>query len=164
MFAGVDLFPLQRHVALKLVPGEDAAGQRHVMVLLRFLQRLAQAAAEGGDGGQSFGRRCWGRRWCEGALSCTPLQHPGPSRYPSRKPTVFRHEGFRFFFYSNEGNPREPAHVHATRDGHEAKFWPRPEVALADSRGFDARTLRALAGLVEAKRNLIEEAWHEYFG
>ena len=27
-------------------------------------------------------------------------------------PVVFRYKGFRFFFYSNEGNPREPVHVH----------------------------------------------------
>ena len=92
------------------------------------------------------------------------MPQPLPIRYLSPKPVVFRHEGFRFFFYSNEGNPREPAHVHATRDGHEAKFWLRPEVILADSRGFDAKTLRALAGLVGANRNIIEEAWHEYFG
>jgi hypothetical protein len=23
-------------------------------------------------------------------------------------PVIFRYKGFRFFFYSNEGNPREP--------------------------------------------------------
>ena len=79
-------------------------------------------------------------------------------------PVVFRSDGFRFFFYSNEGNPREPAHVHALRDGHEAKFWLRPDVALADSRGFDARTLRRLAELVEANRDTIERAWHDHFG
>ena len=28
-------------------------------------------------------------------------------------PVIFRYKGFRFFFYSNEGNPREALHVHA---------------------------------------------------
>jgi hypothetical protein len=26
-------------------------------------------------------------------------------------PVVFRQGGFKFFFYSNEGDPREPMHV-----------------------------------------------------
>jgi hypothetical protein len=38
-------------------------------------------------------------------------------------PIVFRHKGFRFVFYSNEGDPREPAHIHAIKDGVDAKFW-----------------------------------------
>ena len=37
-------------------------------------------------------------------------------------PTVFRIDGFRFFFYSNEGNPREPVHVHVRKAGAEAKL------------------------------------------
>ena len=50
-------------------------------------------------------------------------------------PTIFHYDGFRFFFYSNEGDPREPMHVHVMKDGHEAKFWLRPEVGLARSPG-----------------------------
>ena len=38
-------------------------------------------------------------------------------------PVVFRERGFRFFFYSNEGPPREPVHIHVERDYMEAKFW-----------------------------------------
>ena len=30
-------------------------------------------------------------------------------------PVVFRTEGHAFFFYSNEGNPREPVHVHVRK-------------------------------------------------
>lgn len=43
-------------------------------------------------------------------------------------PVVFRDRGFRFFFYSNEGTPREPMHIHVEKDGDEAKFWLKPEV------------------------------------
>ena len=46
-------------------------------------------------------------------------------------PVLFRARGFRFFFYSNEGNPTEPVHVHVEKDGLEAKFWITPEVRLA---------------------------------
>jgi Domain of unknown function (DUF4160) len=80
-------------------------------------------------------------------------------------PVIFRYKGFRFFFYSNEGNPREPVHVHVrSGDGSEAKFWLKPLVRLADNDGFDARTLRELATEVESNQILIEESWHEYFG
>ena len=37
-------------------------------------------------------------------------------------PVVFRYKGFRFFFYSNEGIPREPVHVHVRAGGSEAKL------------------------------------------
>lgn len=78
-------------------------------------------------------------------------------------PLVFRHDGFRFFFYSNEGNPREPIHVHVMGKGGEAKFWLTP-AHVASSDGLDARTLRELARVVDAHSDLIVRAWHEYFG
>ena len=40
-------------------------------------------------------------------------------------PVILRIDGFRFFFYSNEGNPLEPAHIHVMKSGSEAKFWQR---------------------------------------
>ena len=79
-------------------------------------------------------------------------------------PVVFRYNGVRFFFFSNEGNPREPLHVHAEHGDADAKFWLRPEVSVAESRGFDRRTLAELAAVVLANRVMIEERWHEYFG
>jgi hypothetical protein len=78
-------------------------------------------------------------------------------------PTVFRQDGFRFFFYSNEGDPREPPHIHVMGAGGEAKFWLLPEVTLADSASMDAKTLRRLLGLVQVNRARIERAWHEHF-
>jgi len=29
-------------------------------------------------------------------------------------PLVFRWKGYRFHFFSNEGDPREPVHIHVT--------------------------------------------------
>lgn len=78
-------------------------------------------------------------------------------------PTLFRLNGYRFFFYSNEGDPREPVHVHVMRDGGEAKFWLHP-VAVARSSGFDAQTLRDLARIVSDNAARITEGWHDHFG
>ena len=60
-------------------------------------------------------------------------------------PVVFRYKGFRFFFYSNEGSPREPVHVLVRAGNAEAKLWLEPQVRVAYSTGFDAATLRELA-------------------
>ena len=45
-------------------------------------------------------------------------------------PTVLYVLGWRFFFYSNEGN--EPMHIHCQKGEKEAKFW-------MDSKTFDVR-------------------------
>lgn len=78
-------------------------------------------------------------------------------------PVVFRHAGYRFFFYSNEGNPREPVHIHVRRGGATAKFWIAP-VSLDFSDGFDARSLRELERIIEESAALIERAWNVHFG
>ena len=36
-------------------------------------------------------------------------------------PKVFDWNGYRFHFYANEGDPREPVHVHVARAGADAK-------------------------------------------
>ena len=78
-------------------------------------------------------------------------------------PVVFRERAFRFFFYSNEGSPREPVHIHVEKDDLEAKFWLLPEVRVAYNDGFDARTLRELLGMVETNKDRIGRAWNEFF-
>lgn len=67
-------------------------------------------------------------------------------------PVVFRYRGFTFFFYSNEGTPREPVHIHVEKDDNEAKFWLMPEVRVAYNDGYDARTLRELLEVIEANK------------
>ena len=78
-------------------------------------------------------------------------------------PTVLRVGGFRLFFFSNEGDPREPIHIHVRRGDALAKFWLKL-VQLADSFGFDGRTLVNLAKLVEDNATATERAWHDHFG
>ncbi|HVI97587.1 MAG TPA: DUF4160 domain-containing protein [Sphingomonas sp.] len=52
---------------------------------------------------------------------------PFPKPRHSRPcPSFFRHNGYRFHFFSNEGDPREPVHIHVTRDRSAAKFWFHP--------------------------------------
>jgi len=78
-------------------------------------------------------------------------------------PVALRLDGIKFFFYTNEGSPREQAHVHVRSAGAEAKFWLLPQVQLAPNDGFDARTLRQIADMVRDHRELLERAWNEHF-
>ena len=79
-------------------------------------------------------------------------------------PVVFRYQGIRFIFYSNEGDPREPAHIHAESAEGKAKFWLRPEVNIASSGGFTRKQLAEIVEVVKLHRDEIERAWNEHFG
>jgi hypothetical protein len=79
-------------------------------------------------------------------------------------PVVFRHKGFRYLFYANEGDPREPAHVHVVKDGIDAKFWLSPDIAVEYNDGYDARTLRALREIIGHRRGFILRKWDDFFG
>ena len=78
-------------------------------------------------------------------------------------PVVLRQDGFRFFFYSDEGNPREPPHIHVREGRDEAKFWLSPSVSLAYNDGLSAHTLNRVRNVVEKHRSILETAWHEHF-
>jgi hypothetical protein len=45
-------------------------------------------------------------------------------------PTVLLIKGYRFFFFSNEGN--EPVHIHVERAECYAKFWIEPLFVAAN--------------------------------
>jgi hypothetical protein len=79
-------------------------------------------------------------------------------------PVVFRASGLRFFFYSNEGAPREPPHIHVNGGGRDAKIWLEPEISIADSYGFNSRELALILETVTENRDRILETWHEHFG
>ncbi len=79
-------------------------------------------------------------------------------------PVVFREGALRFFFYSNEGKPREPAHVHVQAGDKDAKVWLEPDVAIADSYGFNSAELARIVRLVSVRRDFILRAWNDHFG
>lgn len=79
-------------------------------------------------------------------------------------PVLFRHKGYRFFFYSNEGNPLEPLHIHVRRGEAVAKFWLEPDVTLAESYGLSSSELRELMDIAEQNKKLIKRYWNELFG
>jgi len=78
-------------------------------------------------------------------------------------PVILRVNGYRFFFYSNEGNPLEAAHIHVSKSGSEAKVWLEPVVLLARNDGFSAKELRELMAIVNENCLFFVEKWNEYF-
>ena len=102
-------------------------------------------------------------RWISNVQSDDRTSHPSQPCLEFGYAGGFPLQGFRFFFYSNEGSPREPVHVHVRSGSSEAKLLLEPQVRVAASFGFDAGTLRELAEVAQNNRVLIERTWHEYF-
>jgi len=78
-------------------------------------------------------------------------------------PTVFRYRGYRFFFYSNEGDPLEPLHIHVIKGEKIAKVWVEPEIAVAQNYGMNPSELTKLGKIINDRKELIREFWNEHF-
>jgi len=78
-------------------------------------------------------------------------------------PVVFRHKGYRFFFYSNEGEPLEPLHIHVRRGDAVAKLWLEPLPEVAESYGMAAPELSEILDLAVDHMTEIERYWNEHF-
>jgi len=74
-------------------------------------------------------------------------------------PTVLRIRGFRFHFYSDEGN--EPPHIHVRCGDGECKFWLDP-ISLARNRGIPPKLLREIESLVYERQVFLREKYHEH--
>lgn len=79
-------------------------------------------------------------------------------------PVVFHRDGLRYYFFSNEGQPAAPAHIHVKGGGKDAKIWLVPEIAIAEAYGFNRRKLSVILSAVADQRDLILRAWHDHFG
>jgi hypothetical protein len=75
-------------------------------------------------------------------------------------PTVLRWNGYRFYFFSNEGS--EPPHIHIDKAGNTAKYWLNP-VALAQNIGFAARQLSEIDAKIAEQQARFLEAWNDHF-
>ena len=74
-------------------------------------------------------------------------------------PEIFRHHGYRFFFFSREAE--EPVHVHVESAEKYAKFWVKPLV-LAESYGFRSGELKEIRELIENNSEIIRKKWNEH--
>ena len=75
-------------------------------------------------------------------------------------PTIAIIGPYRIFFFSGDGS--EPAHVHISRDGAEAKFWLNP-VGIAWRKGFGSNEIRQIEKMVDDHHQDWLRKWNEYF-
>ena len=67
--------------------------------------------------------------------------------------------GFSFILEYRE----EPFHVHIERDDKIAKVWLDP-IRLYSSGGFSRPEISRILKIIESKREIMMEAWNDYFG
>ena len=79
-------------------------------------------------------------------------------------PVVFRYKGYRFFFYSNEGDPRESLHIHVRKGEAVAKIWLEPFPGIAESYALSSAELRELLNVAIDNKHKIRKFWDDYFG
>lgn len=75
-------------------------------------------------------------------------------------PTVLILRGFRFFFVSLDRG--EPIHIHVEKDDAYAKYWLQP-VRLAKSKGFSAKEMSTIRGIIEKHQKIFIRRWNEFF-
>ena len=76
-------------------------------------------------------------------------------------PTIFRENGFRYFFFSRE-EPR--VHVHVYSGDGEAKFWLEPEIELARNYRLSRKQLKVAEETIEERYDELVQAWKKHFG
>ncbi len=77
-------------------------------------------------------------------------------------PTILREQGYRFFFFNNEGD--EPAHVHVESGRGYAKDSARSGSGTsAHSIGYKRSELSFLRDLVNENVGPFKEKWDAYF-
>jgi hypothetical protein len=74
-------------------------------------------------------------------------------------PTLLLTEGYRFFFFSNEG--QEPPHVHVRKGGGLAKVWLEP-IRIAYSVALNPAELRRVRELTLENQVAFLERWNEH--
>jgi hypothetical protein len=74
-------------------------------------------------------------------------------------PTIYRKNGFRFFFYSHEGS--EPPHIHVIGRGGEMKIWLQP-VKIANHFGLAPHDRRDVLQIMLENIKLFRDKWSEW--
>ena len=78
-------------------------------------------------------------------------------------PKILEWKGYKFFFFSNEGIPFEPIHIHIRKGKKIIKFWLIPEIKVANSSGMSTIEINKLKKIVNNNKDLIRRKWDEYF-
>jgi hypothetical protein len=76
-------------------------------------------------------------------------------------PKIYEQNGYRFFFYSAEGD--EPCHVHIKKGEGDGKIWLEPELKEEYLVDFKGQEKKQIIKIVQEQRDYFIRRWHEYF-
>ncbi len=76
-------------------------------------------------------------------------------------PKIYEQNGYRFFFYSAEGN--EPCHVHVKKGEGDGKIWLEPELREEYLVDFKSQEKKQIRQIVQEQRDYFIRRWYEYF-
>lgn len=79
-------------------------------------------------------------------------------------PTVLRNNGWRIFFYSNEGH--EPMHIHGIKGETEVKHWINQKsnmISYANSFNLTPSLKREFEEIILKNLSLIISSWNSHF-
>ena len=83
-------------------------------------------------------------------------------------PSIFDFLGYKFYFWSNEGVPLEPVHVHFTK-GSPAKGDPKAylledkSIVFSDENKVSKKDLSRIKNIIITNYDLITEEWYNRF-
>jgi len=78
-------------------------------------------------------------------------------------PGKYEWRGNRFFFFSNEGSPRESCHVHIKKGEKRTKIFLDPEISINYNYGYSTNELANFLAIIKVKEKYFREKWNEYF-
>ena len=76
-------------------------------------------------------------------------------------PTILVKDGFRFFFYSHEGN--EPPHIHIIGKGGEMKVW-LSNLVISKVYNLSPKEQRIILEIMSANAELFKKEWENFYG
>ena len=85
-------------------------------------------------------------------------------------PQVFKLQGYSVYFWSLEGHPLEPVHVHISKGipsktGTKVWITENGKCLLANNKShIPAKALRNIMDIIEARSFEIIKQWHDYHG
>lgn len=75
-------------------------------------------------------------------------------------PTIFKEDGFRYFFFSRE---ESRIHVHIVSGDGEAKFWLEPKIELSRNSHYSKKQLNKIELFLEDHYDELINAWKQHF-
>lgn len=84
-------------------------------------------------------------------------------------PQIFKIGSYRVYFWTNEGNPLEPVHVHVSLgkpSSNSTKIWITKAgncLLCNNNSRIPSKTLKNIMRIIELRNKKIIDAWYSYF-